>query len=1038
MGIDFSKVNISLTQFQAQSKGKFNAGEVLLTGEKSLGIVNNHVGRLRSFNTTRLSHAEVLAVKQAFVSALSREGRLDSAALNDVRSELGLAPKEGDVKATDLHGRSIKPLSRQQVREILDRYAETINGNAANGAVVVRNSDELYGNVEKKERANRESTRDEVNASLSGTRTVTSTYDIQFFEAFVSHKFDAHLLADDEREKMLGLAQSSLKAVRERIGSKGSPVSEGTLKLELEGGNGIEFSSGLNDAELVARLEDDIFALSNQVNTNSDDPTPEEINKAYNRGVIRALNSFANGKAALPHDFIVMSNELLAEARTLFGEGVVPKDCWIGDLTDVNIEQTLQELHEGIGDKNKITPDDVREHVRASIRKTCVSWAIEQKLAEANGTLKTEIDTKVFMKREPGVAEALRKAETAEQVAKIFSDNVQKFQETVKIMSETNRLVPDTMLRIAQGVARKTGLPVGNIMEAMKRTEIADAGRKIADRIVTDRKATTRDEIAGVFRAEIEKYVNARTAVLDKIDALKLGPVATHKMKEQVLSLHKIDPKAYDLGKFHAIAQTLREDVEKLVALFNDNDNPSIEQVFGRFAPIRNKIFDAYAKAFPGEFDMDEFCTAANAIFAMIVPEDTDMPERAVAFMKRKDVLAAIAAKGADREANVESSYSLVACTMVHGMKNNEQIAASLGRDSFPPYHAKAMVDALHELGYTSVTGEVAMSIFREGVAFTELAGKIRASGRYVDPRTLKGMVKDAVNGNAAIKGSVARKADIAKVVGGDGEMAILFRRILNDRLKSFNGGLYGKVMEDIRKVALSQFTCGVSNDMHNLGRYGNGQMAKDCKRQVFRFGSGEPIRVNTLAELRDRYAQFFMKDPAAKYAALNGVDRRKIDIVMAFMTQIATNAVAFAVGLEFSPDGRGLPFQSNGQADWQYKIDWTEKGDLVFSFDGEAEIRHIMYLDEKPDPENGRMGGAKEIKCGEGSKKRYGIKIKLGAAELNRLATLDYSRFSTADYDKHVTAPNVVDPYQSAIEKIPERFRINAEFETTFSATLT
>ena len=127
-------MSIKISQFQEQSRGVFNAGEIRLTGETSLGIVNNHVGRLTQFmNNKHLTHSEVLAVKQAFVNALSREGKLDSNAINEVLRDLGLAPQENGSVA-ELHSRSIKPLSRQQVRQILDRYADTINKNlTANG-----------------------------------------------------------------------------------------------------------------------------------------------------------------------------------------------------------------------------------------------------------------------------------------------------------------------------------------------------------------------------------------------------------------------------------------------------------------------------------------------------------------------------------------------------------------------------------------------------------------------------------------------------------------------------------------------------------------------------------------------------------------------------------------------------------------------------------------------------------------------------------------------------------------------------------------
>ena len=43
MAIDFSRVNISLDQFQKMASGDYNAGEVSLKSETKLTKINNHV-----------------------------------------------------------------------------------------------------------------------------------------------------------------------------------------------------------------------------------------------------------------------------------------------------------------------------------------------------------------------------------------------------------------------------------------------------------------------------------------------------------------------------------------------------------------------------------------------------------------------------------------------------------------------------------------------------------------------------------------------------------------------------------------------------------------------------------------------------------------------------------------------------------------------------------------------------------------------------------------------------------------------------------
>ena len=142
MAINYSNVHLTIDQFQRVSNGTFNAGEVRLTSETEIEKVNNFIGR-RWKNKTTISHAEVIAIKQAFVKAL-QEGGVGDDALRRVREQLGLAPDR--AVDTKLDERSLKPLSRQQIREILDQNAAAINGTV--GAGTVRTSEELYAGVD--------------------------------------------------------------------------------------------------------------------------------------------------------------------------------------------------------------------------------------------------------------------------------------------------------------------------------------------------------------------------------------------------------------------------------------------------------------------------------------------------------------------------------------------------------------------------------------------------------------------------------------------------------------------------------------------------------------------------------------------------------------------------------------------------------------------------------------------------------------------------------------------------------------------------
>ena len=90
-----------------------------LAGETKLAKMNHHVGSF-FVNNDIISHEEVIAIKQALVKALSQNG-VGQEELDRIRKDLGLATV--DVSDRDLRYRSIMPLTRQKIREILDQNA---------------------------------------------------------------------------------------------------------------------------------------------------------------------------------------------------------------------------------------------------------------------------------------------------------------------------------------------------------------------------------------------------------------------------------------------------------------------------------------------------------------------------------------------------------------------------------------------------------------------------------------------------------------------------------------------------------------------------------------------------------------------------------------------------------------------------------------------------------------------------------------------------------------------------------------------------
>ena len=257
MKVDLSNVNISINEFQRLSQGDINAGEVKLAGETKLAKMNNHVGST-VLNKEIISHAEVIAIKQALVKALSQNG-VAQAEIDRIRQELGLAPKA--ASDVELRHRSIMPLSRQKIREILDRNAETINEHSRGhgGGVFITTSKTIYGPRGMDEAS--AAKRDAVNAKLvEYDRQVNVDEDIVRFQAIVSNHAD--YATREERGKILDMARSQLDALLRSCGADPSDDRPATASIKLRDGQTLELSAGMGEKKFAELLRDLILRFS--------------------------------------------------------------------------------------------------------------------------------------------------------------------------------------------------------------------------------------------------------------------------------------------------------------------------------------------------------------------------------------------------------------------------------------------------------------------------------------------------------------------------------------------------------------------------------------------------------------------------------------------------------------------------------------------------------------------------------------------------------------------------------------------------------
>ena len=176
--------DISLAQFNRIASGKYNAGLVDFATDKNgnvtgeLAKVNNHVHKTGK-NTVVLDQQRILDVKEAFVKALAGAG-VDAAAIAEIRAKLGI-PEETSLTAGRADRRALinarfQPLSRQQVRELLDAYARQGRGNTVESGLAVSFEDAEAALATSSMSKSKAARRDAVNAQVATSRKGSLRY----------------------------------------------------------------------------------------------------------------------------------------------------------------------------------------------------------------------------------------------------------------------------------------------------------------------------------------------------------------------------------------------------------------------------------------------------------------------------------------------------------------------------------------------------------------------------------------------------------------------------------------------------------------------------------------------------------------------------------------------------------------------------------------------------------------------------------------------------------------------------------------------
>ena len=160
--LDLSKLRFSLDDFQKLSKGTYNAGEFRITDSGKLDIVNNHK-TWTIFNHKSVDGTDAYAIRVAFAKAMEAGG-LDKKAMKAVRKALGLGP--GNTLGS---GTAMTPLTRQQVRELIDANITALNARRAPNNQL-RTYDQLHAGYSAEEKRDIAAVREEINRTGGAPR----------------------------------------------------------------------------------------------------------------------------------------------------------------------------------------------------------------------------------------------------------------------------------------------------------------------------------------------------------------------------------------------------------------------------------------------------------------------------------------------------------------------------------------------------------------------------------------------------------------------------------------------------------------------------------------------------------------------------------------------------------------------------------------------------------------------------------------------------------------------------------------------------
>ncbi|MBQ6010892.1 MAG: hypothetical protein IJL17_20350 [Kiritimatiellae bacterium] len=780
MPINLDNVNISIRQFQAVSSGKYNAGEVKLKNETTLVEINNHVhwaGR----NVKAISHDEVLAIKDAFVRALSQSG-VGADAINRVRRELGLAP-EGPADTT-LAQRSIKPLSRQQIREILDRNAAAINQHE--GAGTIRTEAEIHARYRPEVRQAQIQTRNQANAALMQNRTFDSNDRVLAFQRVIAG--DIHFANPAEKSTLVFIAQKMRDTIMAHSHNNPSDAPDATLKYTKRGGAAVTFGLGMSERDFVNKMDDLLLQLKSDRQNYTDDWPAAEYNAQLNKAFI----SYAN---RIPLRFKEMADEIRADLVARFGDKAFPaKAQFSAIVSSVAIGNALDALTQA---GEKATPAALKARIleegAGEIARRAMDVEIAARLKMTASKASSVAIATAVLRRHPQIVQRLAAAQNPAGAAAVFDEFSAQINDAIRREEKCMEAKKACIDWCRETLAARMGVPKSSLetQDFFVRNLETKAGRLANAICFGENQVDTDAEIEAAFRRLANDFANARAALLDQADALDMPPETRDAIKAIVLRADKTD--GIDLAAIKAAADAIPVNYLSDAIYANCDKDDILVHMGAVGSAIGNKTFELL-NAQDGM--LDETDVVGKMMLCLVLGKEPGLTAAAQAYLGRPDMIDVNLAGLEGLKSNAAVFMLLDPGVKIFG--TNAALAGKIGKADCPPVAMQALYRAMDDVGLGNLPPVEKNKLV--SASAKAIADRVRASAAPVSPALLRCVAQIEFSMAAAEEAAKRHAVNLAAELGFDldAESAVSVKNVLYRR----NPGLKAEVAAAVSRAA--------------------------------------------------------------------------------------------------------------------------------------------------------------------------------------------------------------------------------------------